>query len=434
MPKYHDILKIIFQAAVGAADPYRCVARNCDAILSLYRGGGFDRMIVIGFGKASPTMARAMEDSLGDSIDAGLIVTKYGHGFAGKGGKIRLLEAGHPIPDGNGASATEAMVDLVAPADEKTLVVCLVSGGGSSLFVSPHHGITLAEKRTVTDMLLRAGADIGELNAVRKHLSGVKGGRFAEFVHPATCVSLILSDVIGDRLDVIASGPTAPDPTTYEDAVAVLVRYGLLDKVPESVALLLRQGRIGLIPETPKPGDECFVKMTNMVVGSSLMALEAALVKAVSLGSRAEIVSAELCGEAREAGRWLARRALAAQRAKQGRSPLFLISGGETTVSVTGSGKGGRNMELALAFALEIEGTVGISLLSAGTDGTDGPTDAAGAMVDGSTVAAARRMDIDPVDFLGRNDSYSFFKKIGGLLVTGPTGTNVMDLQVVLID
>jgi len=429
-----EMLKMIFHAAVGAADAYRCVASNSDAVLSLYRDGGFERMMVIGFGKASPAMARAMEDILGDGVDSGSIVTRYGHGCAGQGGRIRLFEAGHPVPDDNGIKATEAMVNLVGSADEKTLVVCLISGGGSSLFVSPYHGISLAEKRIVTDMLLKTGADIGEVNAVRKHLSKVKGGRLAELIHPATSVSLILSDVIGDRLDVIASGPTAPDPTTFQDSVDVLSKYGLLAKVPESVANLLNRGRMGLVPETPKPGDHCFVKITNLVVGSSLMALEAARIKAEALGSRAEVVSAELSGEARDAGRWLARRALAAQRAKAGRIPLCLISGGETTVSVSGSGKGGRNMELALAFALEIEGNRGISLLSAGTDGSDGPTDAAGAVVDGSTAAAARGMDVDPEEFLCRNDSYNFFKQVGGLLVTGPTGTNVMDLQVVLIE
>lgn len=426
-------LKQIFHSAVEAANPYQCVLRNCDAIRSLYRSGEFSRLMVVGFGKASPAMAQAMEDALGDLIDAGVVITKYGHGHAGQGGKIRLFESGHPIPDENGCKAAGEIVNLVGPADGRTLVVCLISGGGSSLFVSPRRGITLAEKRVVTDLLLKSGADIGELNTVRKHLSMVKGGRFAEIVHPATTVSLILSDVIGDRLDVIASGPTAPDPSTYNDAVAVLAKYGLIEKVPEPVAMLLDMGTRGVIPETPKPGDPVFAKVTNRVVGSNLTALEAARSRAEALGFRAEIVSAEISGEARETGRWLARKALAAQGSMGMREPLYLISGGETTVSVTGEGKGGRNMELALAFALEIEGTSGITLLSAGTDGTDGPTDAAGAVVDGMTTAAARAAGIDPEAYLRDNDSYEFFRKSGGLLVTGPTGTNVMDLQLVLI-
>jgi hydroxypyruvate reductase/glycerate 2-kinase len=434
MPRSPDIMKQIFYAAVDAANPYKAVRRACDEIGVLFRDGSFARLLVIGFGKASPAMAQAVEESLGDLVDSGIVITKYGHGPSFKQDKIRLSHAGHPIPDENGRAASEQITDLVAGADEKTLVVTLISGGGSALFVSPSSGVSLAEKRMTTDLLLKAGADIGELNTVRKHLSRVKGGRLAEIIHPATTVSLILSDVIGDRLDIIASGPTVPDPTTYSDAFAVLARYGLVKRVPESVAELLVKGQMGIIPETPKPGNPVFTKVTNKIIGCNRLALEAARDKAGELGFRTEILSAEISGEARETGRWLAHKALAVRRTTGMQTPLCLISGGETTVNVTGAGKGGRNMELALSFAMEIEGVHGISLLSAGTDGTDGPTDAAGAVVDGTTTATARARGIDPETHLRDNDSYNFFRKIGELFITGPTGTNVMDVQVVLIE
>jgi glycerate 2-kinase len=428
------IVEQIFLAAVDEADPHAAVKRHCGDIRSLYRDGGFERLLVIGFGKAAPAMASALEEPLGDIIDAGIIITKYGHG-AGRGpGRIRLYEAGHPIPDENGLEASGQIIDLVERADERTLVVALISGGGSSLFVSPCDGVSLAEKQMTTDLLLKTGADIHELNTVRKHLSRVKGGRLAEIIYPATAVSLILSDVIGDRLDVIASGPTAPDPTTFSDALAVLAKYGLVRKVPEPVAELLAGGQMEIVLETPKPGNPVFRKVTNMIIGNNRMALDAARKKAGEIGVRAEVLSAEISGEAREVGKWLAHKALAVKRTMGTRTPFCLISGGETTVTVTGTGKGGRNMELALAFAMEIEGTSGITLLSAGTDGTDGPTDAAGAVVDGKTVMEAREKGINPEAYLDDNDSYDFFKGIEGLLVTGPTGTNVMDVQLVLIE
>jgi glycerate 2-kinase len=433
MTHLSDIAEQIFRSAVEAANPYRGVLLQCEGIRSRYIAGCYSRLLVIGFGKASPAMAQAMEESLGDIIDSGAVITKYGHALFAKLKKIRLYEAGHPMPDENGVEATKRVMDLVAAADEKTLVVTLVSGGGSALLVSPFPPVSLAEKQMTTDLLLKAGADIGELNTVRKHLSRVKGGRLAEIAYPATIISLILSDVIGDRLDIIASGPTAPDPTTFSDALSVLAKYGLVKKAPESVAELLVMGQTGMAPETPKPGKAVFAKVSNVIIGGNLMALEAARKKAEVLGFRSEILSAEISGEARDVGRWLAHKALAAKQIHGKETPLCFISGGETTVTVRGKGKGGRNMELALSFAMEIDGASGITFLSAGTDGTDGPTDAAGAVVDGSTAGAARTLGADPPQFLDENDSYSFFKSIGGLLVTGPTGTNVMDVQVTLI-
>jgi glycerate-2-kinase len=314
------------------------------------------------------------------------------------------------------------------------LIVTLISGGGSALLVAPQDGISLADKQRTTSLLLNAGVDIGELNTVRKHLSRVKGGRLAEAAFPATVVSLILSDVIGDRLDVIASGPTAADPTTFGEALGIFERYRLSEAVPPPVMELLRRGDRGDIPETPKAGSLFLDRIENIIVGSNRQALEAAARSARELGFTVEILSAELTGEAREVGRQLARQALAAASSKAGNAGHCLLAGGETTVTVRGQGKGGRNMELALAFAIEIEGLPGITLLSAGTDGTDGPTEAAGAIVDGGTVARAREKGLDPREYLDNNDSYTFFKTCGGLLVTGATGTNVMDLQIVLIE
>ena len=432
MKRTETILREIFASALKAADPFKSVARETERLRTMY-GEGYSRLIVIGFGKAAVPMARAMEEYLGDIIDSGVVITKYGHGEGHGLEKIRVLEAGHPVPDANGMKGAAAVLELAAVADEGTMAVVLISGGGSALFASPANGVSLEDKQETTNLLLRAGADIGELNSVRKHISSVKGGRLAEILHPAAVVSLILSDVIGDRLDVIASGPTAPDTTTFGDALATLDKYSLTGLSPKPVVKFLDQGEKGRYPETPKEGDPVFKRVENVIIGSNRLALIAAREAAEARGIGAEILSAELSGEAAEAGRWLAGKALAARRKGGKRHPLCLISGGETTVTVTGAGKGGRNMELALAFAMEIEGTEGITLLSAGTDGGDGPTDAAGAVVDWTTVGRAREMGIDPRRYLAENDSYNFFRKSGGLLVTGPTGTNVMDIQIMVI-
>jgi glycerate-2-kinase len=335
---------------------------------------------------------------------------------------------------------TELILDQVRSADEKTLIICLLSGGGSALLVAPLPGITLEDKQKTTDLLLRAGASINELNAVRKHLSAVKGGRLAGTAFPASLVTLILSDVIGDRIDVIASGPTAPDSTTFADAARVIEQYGLKPELPRQVAAFIERGVSGQEPETIKSGDACFKRTQNVIVGGIAQALTAARERARALGYSAEIETAELQGEARDAARMLAEKAVQTRdRLKPGERRCLLF-GGETTVTVRGKGKGGRNQELALAFALEIAGVPGITLLSAGTDGTDGPTDAAGAVVDGATVKDARLHGIRPETFLENNDSYAFFSSLDSVsgskrhVMTGPTGTNVMDIQVVLIE
>jgi hydroxypyruvate reductase/glycerate 2-kinase len=432
MEETRKIMEEIFHAALVAADPGQAVAGEAESLRARYREGKFERCLIIGFGKAAFPMALAIEESLGDLIDTGVIIVPYGHAGTGLR-KVRAIEAGHPLPDANGVRGTQELIGLAGQADERTLVVALVSGGGSALLVSPWEGITLAEKQATTALLLKAGAGIGEMNAVRKHLSRVKGGRLAALLHPATTVSLIVSDVIGNRLDVIASGPTAPDPSTFADALTVLDRYRLLEETPQAVLRHLMTGSAGRLPETPKEGAPVFRRVNNRIIADNRAALAAARQAATGYGLNVEILSAEIAGEAREAGRWLAHKAIAAQCARRAELPLCLLSGGETTVTVRGKGIGGRNMELALAFARKIEGVTGITLLSAGTDGRDGPTDAAGAVVDGSTIPRGKKMGLDPSAFLADNDSYSFLRREGGLFVTGPTGTNVMDIQIVII-
>ncbi|MBA4418033.1 MAG: glycerate kinase [Syntrophus sp. (in: bacteria)] len=427
----------IFNDALHAVDPYESVKSHGEALISSYHGGKFKRMSLIGFGKAAVLMAKAMADYAGDIITNGVVITKYGHS---KGltllDSIRVHEAGHPVPDIQGYTATLEVIKIAKEVDEQTLTVCIISGGGSALLVAPYGEITLSEKQVMTRLLLNGGADIHEMNTARKHISLVKGGRLAELARSGKTVSLILSDVIGDRLDVIASGPTAPDQSTYGDAYGVISKYDLEDKAPQSVLHVLREGMEGRMPETPDETNPVFERVENIIVGNNSKATEAAYRKAVSLGFDTTLISSEIQGEARGVARLLAEKVKEIKGVidKNSHRRICLISGGETTVKVTGSGIGGRNMELALAFAIEVEGIEGITFLSAGTDGTDGPTDAAGAIVDGSTPAKGRAKGIDPFQYLNNNDSYSFFKEIDGLFVTGATGTNVMDLQIIIIE
>ncbi len=422
-----QVLKELFEVGIEAVNPYLAVKmaleRHQDEIKS------YKNVVVIGLGKAACAMGKAAQEVL--EITDGLAVTKYKHAYPLD--KIKVFEAGHPVPDENGVRATEMALKIVDKyAHAQTVFICLISGGGSALFIAPYDGLNLEEKQTITQLLLNSGANIYELNAVRKHLSKVKGGRLAERMYPARIISLILSDVIGDKLDVIASGPTAPDESTYQDAWNILERYQLVPQVPVSIKEVLIKGQRGIFPETLKPQSPVFKRVTNSIIGSNRSALQAIKQEAQNRGFKAQIISAELQGEAKEVGKRLARLALKTQAQLENNS-LCLISGGETTVTVKGNGLGGRNMELGLAFAMEIAGKKGIWLLSAGSDGTDGPTDAAGAIVDGETTVKAKKMGIDPKVYLENNDSYNFFKKVGGLLITGPTGTNVMDIQIMII-
>jgi len=426
----------IFREALRAVDPGAAVAAHAGRIRAICRDEGLQDIVVVGLGKAACPMTRALLDELGQTVRKGVVVTKYGHcAGAPLAGAVELIEAGHPVPDERGVAGTVKAVDLVREADRETLVVCLISGGGSALFVAPAQGLSLDDKQAVTRILLQGGADIMALNTVRKHLSRVKAGRLAEAARPARVVSLILSDVIGDPVDFIASGPTAPDTTTWAEALDIVTRYDRAGEMPQRVLRILRDGAAGKIPDTPKPGDPLFDRVENIIIGSNRIAAEAARRKALALGYETVVLTTELQGEAREAARRLYRQVLESQSClASGRRRVCLIAGGETTVTVRGKGLGGRNTEMALAFALCIEGAPGITFLSAGTDGTDGPTDAAGAVVDGQTVPGARSLGLDPQSFLDDNDSYRFFEQAGGLFKTGPTGTNVMDLQIILIE
>lgn len=418
----------IFKAALAAANPYAATLEKLKP-----PGPKVRRVFVVGAGKAALAMARAAEKVLGTRIEAGVVVTKYGHG--GKLKRVRVLEAAHPVPDEAGLAAAREVAEICATAAEGDLVLCLISGGASALLPYPVSGIKLEEKQQTTQLLLACGATIHELNCVRKHLSAIKGGQLAHIVWPARLETFILSDVIGDPLDVIGSGPTVPDTTTFADAWEILYRYRLTDKLPPSVRLHLEQGVNREIPETPKPGDRIFARVRNHLVGSNRLSLYAARDQARQLGYRVLLLSTSLDGEAREAAKTYA--AIAREVRASGhpaRPPLAILCGGETTVQLSHHhGLGGRNQEMALAAALGIDGLPGTLFLAAGTDGTDGPTEAAGAFATGSTLARARQIEFDPEEFLARNDSYHFFKPLGDLLVTGPTGTNVMDLYLMLL-
>lgn len=392
----------------------------------------FKRIFLMGAGKASAPMAKALEDLLGDRLTSGLIVTKYGHTVLLK--RTELVEAGHPIPDRAGLDGAERLLNLLDGCREDDLVICVLSGGASALLPAPVPPLDLHLKQATTQSLLDCGATIGEMNCIRKHLSRSKGGGIARAAYPATVISLILSDVIGDRLDVIASGPTVPDESRYADCLVIVERYGLASRLPDAVWRFLREGAAGLHPETPKAGDPIFSKVRNLIVGSNRAALLAAKECAESLGLNTLLLSSCMEGEASEVGRVLA--SIGKEACLTGHpvtSPACVLAGGETTVTLRGQGKGGRCQELALSAAIALEGWSRVSVLAAGTDGTDGPTDAAGAFADGTTCARARRAGMNPGAFLSRNDAYHFFQRLGDLLTTGPTRTNVMDLMCLLI-
>jgi glycerate 2-kinase len=386
-----------------------------------------NRIVVLGCGKASGAMAAAVEAVLGDRVGLGLVVVKDGYRAPTR--RIRTIEAGHPVPDGRGQAASAELLALAENARADDLVLVLISGGGSALTPAPAPPVTLAEKQEVTRLLLAAGATINELNAVRKHLSLFKGGQLARAAAPARVMTLILSDVIGDPLDVIASGPTAPDPSTFEDALGVLARRGILDRVGSAIVTRLHAGIRGEIPETPKPNDSLFSRVGHVVIGNNARIVTAAAVSAERLGYPAEVITRELQGEARE----VARRLIAQARRRSG--PLCLIAGGETTVTVQGPGEGGRCQEFALGAAIELAGDENIDnmvVLAAGTDGTDGPTDAAGGIVDSATVARGREQGLDARAALDANDAHRFLAATGDLVITGPTNTNLLDLYLVV--
>jgi len=429
-PSVRARLESVFRAGLAAVDPERRVREAlgrqggalCVAGRPLAAGA---RVRVLAVGKAGAAMARAAEAALGDALEAGLVVVPDGYGLPLE--RCALREASHPLPDARGESATREVLAFVAQGGPDAVLLALLSGGGSSLLCAPAPGLALRDLAETTARLLGAGASIDETNTVRKHLAAATGGRLARRAGAARVEVLVVSDVLGDRLDVIASGPFAPDPTTHADAVAVLARRGIADAVPAPVRRHLEAGARGEREETPGPGAAELSRVRHTCVANNGLALAAALERARALGYRAAPASFALCGEARRAGARLAGLSDALSPDPSGR-PTCLVAGGETVVTLRGRGRGGRNQELALAAALALEGRPHAALLAAGTDGADGPTDAAGAFVDAGTVRRGRRAGQDAAERLADNDSHGFFVREGGLVRTGPTRTNVMDL------
>ncbi len=437
-----QIVVQVVQAALEAADPRAAVRRalvlkgdQLQVASQKLDLSGFARIRVVGAGKAAPAMTHGLLDVLGPRIKDGLLITK--HVNSGPGPlpeRIRVQPGGHPVPTPESVASTQALEDYLSarlPQDEKAddLLFCLISGGGSALMTLPVEGVSLPDMQALTRLLLACGADIGEINTLRKHLDRVKGGGLARMAAPARVITLILSDVIGSPLDVIASGPTVADSTTYGDALGVLHKYEIADRVPKTIRDVLERGVRGEQPESVKQGDAVLARVTNLIVASNLQAAEAAQAKAQQLGLQTRLLTTSLQGEASEAGIRLA--GLLKQVAEQGQPlprPACLIAGGETTVTLNGDGLGGRNQEMALAAAIRLSGTEDVACVTFGTDGEDGPTDAAGAVSTGQTVSRASAKQLDPHQFLKNNDSYHFFAALGDLLITGPTGTNVNDL------
>ena len=436
--------KEIFRSCLTAVDPYEAVKRFVHVegdrlVIGMERQPKtefnlteFDRISLVGAGKATAPMARAIEKLFGQRIQKGLINLKYG--FTEELAFTEIIEAGHPVPDENGVKGTIKILDFLQNAGEKDLIFSLISGGGSALLPQPAGDITLSEKQRITRDLLACGASIDEINAVRKHISSSKGGQMARTAFPATIVNLMLSDVVGDIMDVIASGPFVPDTSTFKDVRGIFRKYDLQD-IPAAIQEHVKSGLDGQIPETPKKNDRIFDCVFNFIVGSNILALEAAGKKAKELGYETLILSSMIEGETREVAR--VHSAMAKEIVKTGQpvpSPACIISGGETTVTIRGDGLGGRNQEFCLAACLDLVGLPPrVVMLSGGTDGNDGPTDAAGALVDPLTVTRGKHAGMDAAEFLDRNDAYHFFEKTNDLLMTGPTNTNVMDVRLVLV-
>lgn len=435
---YRTIAEEIFLAGVKSVMPQNLIKRqmSLDGDSLITGGRKFDltsinNIYVIGAGKASAKMGAEVEQILGERITSGHIIVKYGFSVDLK--YISVTEAGHPTPDLNGFKATSEILKLALRAGPEDLVICLLSGGGSSLLADTPDGCTQEDILVLNDLLVNSGASISEINAVRKHISKLKGGQLARSVYPATLINLILSDVPGDPFDVIASGPTVPDPTTFKLAIGVLSKFGLTGKVSPRIIKFLEEGTLGIHQETPKEGDVIFEKTYNILAGSNKMALEAARNKAIESGINALIIDDQLQGDVKDVSEYLVRDSLKYKAGIDEPKPVCLLFGGETTVKMTGKGKGGRNQHLALSAAILLQDYPGVTILSSGTDGNDGPTDAAGAVVDSDTVSQAVSKKISPEKYLKAFDSYNFFKKVGGHIITGPTMTNVMDVIVVLV-
>ncbi len=389
----------------------------------------FRHIYVVGAGKASGEMAAALEQLLGKWITTGIVNVPYGN--KPKTEKIVLNQASHPLPDQSGVEGTKQMMQIAKQAGLDDLLICLISGGGSSLMPLPMDGVTLEDKQELTQTLLKSGANIREVNTVRKHLSAVKGGKLAKQACRATILNLIISDVIDDELGIIASGPTAPDESTFGNAVEVLKKYHVWETAPEAVKKILAEGQMGKIAETPKPGDSVFDKVHNVIIGSNQSACNTVKRFFDSQGIKTQTLPDPLEGEAKQVAGVLAEKIRKTQTSAP--KPVCIIGGGETTVTVTGKGLGGRNQELALAVTLQLRGVEGFVFASLSTDGVDGPTEAAGAIIDSGTLGQAENLGLNAEGFLQNNDSYRFFSALEDTVFTGRTGTNVNDLVIMLI-
>jgi glycerate 2-kinase len=426
--------------ALKAADPYAILNQKLSLagdelkVDSLtFDLSRFERVLVIGGGKASGKMAAAVERILGARITGGFVNIPDNLRPRPRCRHIKLHGASHPIPGEEGVEGVETMLKLVGNPTERDLVICLISGGGSALLPLPAEGVLLGDVRKATHLLVRSGAEISEINTVRKHVSAVKGGRLAQRLYPASVLSLIISDVVGDELDVIASGPTAADTTTYADAEAVLRKHGLWKKVPLGIRTAIEGGVAGVTEETPKEGSKVFERVHNVLIANSLQSCHAAADMLRERGYSTLVLSTMISGEAKEIGKLLG--GVVRGMAMNGlplQPPACVVAGGETTVAVRGDGRGGRNQELVLSAAIEIAGLEGAYVASMGTDGTDGLTTAAGALADGGMIPRARKLGLDAAAFMGNNDSHSFFRRVGGLIVTGPTETNVNDIMIAM--
>lgn len=397
-----------------------------------FRTREINNIYVIGAGKASAAMAVEVEKILGKAIKDGHVIVKYGHSYRTK--RIKVTEAGHPVPDKNGFKSTMKILEIAGQAVAGDLVICLLSGGGSALLADFPEGSSPDGVIALNDLLVNCGAGISEINAVRKHVSAVKGGQLAKAVYPATLLNLVLSDVPGDSLDVIASGPTVADPTTFAQALGVIEKYNLSELVSESILQHLHDGINGLVPETPKPGDPVFEKTINLLIGTNRRALEKAAERALEYNMNALIVDTKLQGDVASVAGYIVETAIRFRDDEDEVKPVCLLFGGETTVKMTGKGKGGRNQHLALLVSILLKDYPKITFLSGGTDGNDGPTDAAGAIVDSDTYSVATSGKIFPEAYIEAFDSYHFFKEEGGQIITGPTMTNVMDVMIVIVE
>lgn len=429
----------IFNSALNAADPYQSIIDKVkieNSILCInsdsytcYDLKRFKNIYLIGCGKAVFKMVSAIENILGEKINGGLAVTKYGYAITSKLTKVNIVEAGHPVPDRNGYTATLQISKILQMAGKDDLIIALLSGGGSSLWAMPVPQVTLFDLQQTTQLLVNSGADICQINTVRKHLSEISGGFAAFKAFPATVAVLVISDVIGDRLDTIASGPFFPDNTSFLDAIEILEQYGCFDKLENSVRKYLIEGKNGLHRETPEKDSPCFNNVNHYIIASNKKAISAAKICAENLGFKTIIIDEPTYGETSIAAKEFCNKVKTLCQKYTGK--LCIIAGGETTVTLKNNfGKGGRNQEFALAAAIEISGTKGLTILSCGTDGTDGPTDANGAVVDGDTYQKCIYSGLDPSIYLKNHDSYTLFNKIKSLVKTGPTFTNVMDLQI----